>query len=149
MANRSRSNRGPISVIQEAQAMHIDRLDHLVLTVTDIAATCTFYTRTLGMQAVTFGGGRKALVFGDQKINLHQVGHEFEPKALRPIPGSADVCFITSVPLAEVIAHLHSQNVEILGGPVARSGAVAPLTSIYIRDPDQNLIEVSNVLPNE
>jgi catechol 2,3-dioxygenase-like lactoylglutathione lyase family enzyme len=135
-------------VIQEVQTMYIDRLDHLVLTAADIAATCTFYTRILGMQEVTFGGGRKALAFADQKINLHQVGHEFEPKAHRPTPGSADLCFLTSVPLAQVIAHLRGQGVEILAGPVARSGAVAPLTSIYIRDPDQNLIEVSNVLPN-
>jgi catechol 2,3-dioxygenase-like lactoylglutathione lyase family enzyme len=87
MASRSRSNRGPISVIQEVQALHIDRLDHLVLTITDIPATYTFCTRILGMREVAVGDGRKALAFGDQKINLHQAGHEFEPKALRRLPG--------------------------------------------------------------
>jgi len=124
--------------------VHIDRFDHLVLTVADIERTCAFYERVLGMQAITFGGGRRALRFGDHKINLHQVGHEFEPKAAYPTPGSADLCFTTSVPIAEVIAHIQSCAVEILEGPVPRSGAISALTSIYLRDPDGNLIEVSN-----
>ena len=124
----------------------IDHLDHLVLTVRDIAATCAFYTQVLGMNEVTFGDGRRALAFGRQKINLHQAGHEFEPKAQRPTPGSADVCFLTSVPLEEVSAHLRSHGVVILAGPVVRTGAVGPITSIYIRDPDQNLIEIANVV---
>jgi catechol 2,3-dioxygenase-like lactoylglutathione lyase family enzyme len=124
----------------------IDHLDHLVLTVRDIAATCAFYTQVLGMNEVTFGDGRRALAFGRQKINLHQAGHEFEPKAQRPTPGSADVCLLTSVPLEEVSAHLRSHGVVILAGPVVRTGAVGPITSIYIRDPDQNLIEIANVV---
>ena len=124
--------------------MNIDRLDHLVLTVKDIDATCAFYTTALGMQVVTFGEGRKALAFGSQKINLHQEGKEFEPKAERPTPGSADLCFITSVPLPEVMAHLRSLGIQVIEGPVKRTGAVGPIISLYIRDPDGNLIEVSN-----
>jgi len=125
--------------------MHIDRLDHLVLTVRDLDATIAFYTRVLGMQAVSFGlQGRKALSFGNQKINLHQAGKEFEPKALKPTPGSADLCFVTTVPLAEVQAHLAAQGVAVEEGPVARTGAVGPITSVYVRDPDGNLIEISN-----
>jgi len=127
------------------QAMHIDRLDHLVLTVRDIDATCTFYVKALGMRAVTFGEGRKALAFGQQKINLHQQGREFEPKAAHPTAGSADLCFITAVPLVEVVAHLEQAGVPILEGPVERTGATGLLSSIYFRDPDQNLIEVSNL----
>ncbi len=124
--------------------MQIDSLDHLVLTVRDIDATCDFYARVLGMEAITFGAGRRALAFGNQKINLHQQGKEFEPKAERPTPGSADLCFITRVPVAEVIAHLQACNVQVLEGPVARTGARGPITSVYFRDPDLNLIEVSN-----
>jgi catechol 2,3-dioxygenase-like lactoylglutathione lyase family enzyme len=122
----------------------IERLDHLVLTVRDVEESCRFYTRVLGMEEVTFGGGRKALRFGQQKINLHQAGKEFEPKALSPVPGSADLCFIASQPLEEVIQHLRSCGVEIVEGPVDRSGAVGPIRSVYLRDPDGNLIEVSN-----
>ena len=122
--------------------MIIDRLDHLVLTVSDIEATCTFYTEVLGMREVSFGENRKALAFGSQKINLHQAGREFELKAARPIPGSADLCFITSTPLLEVIEHLRSRGIEITEGPVQRTGALGPITSIYFRDPDLNLIEV-------
>jgi catechol 2,3-dioxygenase-like lactoylglutathione lyase family enzyme len=125
--------------------MHIDRLDHLVLTVADVDATCAFYERVLGMRTVTFGGGRKALAFGGQKINLHQYGREFEPKAQHPTPGSADFCLITSVPLARVIAHLEREGVPIIEGPVAKTGATGPLLSVYFRDPDQNLVEVSNL----
>lgn len=124
--------------------MQIDRLDHLVLTVSDIDATCNFYERVLGMQAVTFGNGRKALQFGEQKINLHEVGKEFEPKALRPTAGSGDLCFITQVPLEQVIEHIRSCNVDIIEGPVRKTGAMGPIESVYIRDPDGNLIEVSN-----
>ena len=126
--------------------MHIDHLDHLVLTVADLDVTVDFYTRVLGMQEVTFGEGRKALGFGMQKINLHQAGKEFEPKAERPTPGSADLCFIVATPLEEVIAHLETQGVAILEGPVRRTGATQPIRSVYVRDPDFNLIELSNPL---
>jgi catechol 2,3-dioxygenase-like lactoylglutathione lyase family enzyme len=122
----------------------IDRLDHLVLTVTDIDATVAFYARVLGMTAVTFAGGRRALAFGEQKINLHRAGAEFVPYAHRPTPGSADVCLITSVPLAAAMAHVHSCGVAIEEGPVKRTGATGPIESFYFRDPDGNLIEVSN-----
>lgn len=124
--------------------MRIDRLDHLVLTVADIGATCDFYARVLGMGVVTFGSGRKALSFGVQKINLHQPGKEFEPKAQTPTAGSADLCFIATTPIDEVIAHLQRCDVPILEGPVQRTGATGPLVSVYFRDPDGNLIEVSN-----
>ncbi|MGM3387069.1 VOC family protein [Stutzerimonas stutzeri] len=128
--------------------MNISHLDHLVLTVADLEATIDFYTRVLGMQAVTFGEGRKALAFGNQKINLHQAGREFAPKAERPTPGSADLCLIVATPLAEVIAHLQAQQVAIVEGPVQRTGATGPIRSVYLRDPDQNLIELSNPLEN-
>ena len=124
--------------------MHIDRIDHLVLTVRDIDATCAFYARVLGMQVVTFGAGRTALAFGSQKINLHQAGHEFDPKALHPTPGSADLCLITDIPLGEVIAHLQSCGVAIEEGPVPRSGALGPIESVYCRDLDGNLVEIAN-----
>lgn len=125
--------------------MRVERLDHLVLTVADIDASCTFYQRVLGMQVVTFGQGRKALAFGQQKINLHRLGAEFEPKALRPTPGSADLCLIVSTPLMEVMAHLQRCDVAIEEGPVPRTGATGPLLSVYIRDPDRNLIELANL----
>lgn len=125
--------------------MRVERLDHLVLTVADIDASCTFYQRVLGMQVVTFGQGRKALAFGQQKINLHRLGAEFEPKALRPTPGSADLCLIVSTPLVEVMAHLQRCEVAIEEGPVPRTGATGPLLSVYIRDPDRNLIELANL----
>jgi len=128
--------------------MQIDHLDHLVLTVADIEATVDFYTRVLGMQEVTFGEGRKALAFGQQKINLHQAGREFEPKAERPTPGSADLCFIVATPLDEVVAHLERLGVAIIEGPVQRTGATGPIRSVYVRDPDFNLIELSNRLAN-
>jgi len=123
----------------------IDRLDHLVLTVADVDATVAFYQRALGMTAVTFGEGRRALAFGAQKINLHPYGREFEPKAARPTPGSADLCFLTETPLAEVLAHLGACGVDILEGPVRRTGATGPILSVYFRDPDGNLIEVANL----
>ena len=124
--------------------MKIDRLDHLVLTVQDIAVTCDFFSRVLGMEVVSFGRGRTALQFGRQKINLHERGKEFEPKAARPTPGSGDLCLITELPLPQVVDHVRSCGVEITEGPVRRTGAVGPIESIYIRDPDGNLIEVSN-----
>lgn len=124
--------------------MKILRLDHLVLTVASIPATCDFYTRVLGMEVVTFGQGRTALAFGAQKINLHQAGREFDPKAIRPTPGSADLCLIAQTGLAEVQDHLRAEGVEIEEGPVARTGATGQILSVYFRDPDGNLIEVSN-----
>lgn len=126
--------------------MLIERLDHLVLTVADVQASCDFYARVLGMSVVHFGAGRQALAFGQQKINLHPQGREFEPKAARPTPGSADLCFITPVPLPEVMAHLQTCGVAVLDGPVQRTGATGPILSVYFRDPDANLIEVSNLV---
>jgi catechol 2,3-dioxygenase-like lactoylglutathione lyase family enzyme len=123
----------------------IDRLDHLVLTVENLNVTIAFYTSALNMEVVTFGD-RKALRFGEQKINLHQAGKEFEPKAAHPTPGSGDLCFITRTPLEDVIAHLKASNCVIELGPVGRTGAVGEMRSIYIRDPDLNLIEISNYL---
>jgi catechol 2,3-dioxygenase-like lactoylglutathione lyase family enzyme len=128
---------------RSAGVMKIDRIDHLVLTVRSIDATCEFYARVLGMSVVTFGAGRKALGFGRQKINLHAHGREFEPKAAHPTPGSADLCLISGVALPEVMAHLERCGVTIIEGPVARTGANGPLRSVYFRDPDMNLIEVS------
>ncbi|MGE8355087.1 MAG: VOC family protein [Microvirgula sp.] len=124
--------------------MQINRLDHLVLTVADIERSCQFYRRVLGFEVVTFRGDRKALVFGRQKINLHQRGREFEPKALLPTAGSADLCFIADTPLEQVIDELHSQGIPVEEGPVERTGACGPIRSVYLRDPDQNLIEISN-----
>src|SRR6266508_92740 len=125
-------------------SMKIDSLDHVVLTVKDIEATCKFYAKVLGMEIVTFGENRKALSFGSQKINLQQLGRESTLKAEKPRPGSADVCFITSVSLSDVIAHLNSCGVNLIGDPVERNGARGLMMSVYFRDPDMNLIEVSN-----
>lgn len=124
--------------------MKLLRFDHIVLTVADIEATCAFYRRVLGMRVVTFAGDRKALAFGSQKINLHQRGKEFEPKARAPTPGSADLCLIASTPVDEVVAHLRDCGVPVLDGPVPRTGALGPIVSVYFRDPDGNLIEVAN-----
>jgi len=121
----------------------IDRIDHLVLTVADIDQTIDFYVRVLGMQPITFGAGRRGLRFGGQKLNLHQAGGEPEPKAHRPTPGSADVCLVTTTPLDQVLAHLRACQVPVEEGPVARTGATGPITSLYCRDPDGNLIEIS------
>jgi catechol 2,3-dioxygenase-like lactoylglutathione lyase family enzyme len=124
--------------------MRIDRLDHLVLTVKSIPTTCDFYSRALGMEVVTFGDNRKALVFGSQKINLHEARHELEPKAHRPTPGSADLCFITPTPVSQIMEHFNRLGIEIIEGPVKRTGALGPIESVYLRDPDGNLIEISN-----
>jgi catechol 2,3-dioxygenase-like lactoylglutathione lyase family enzyme len=123
--------------------MQIDRIDHLVLTVRDIEVTCEFYSRVLGMGVVTFADGRKALQFGSQKFNLHQSGREFEPKAAQPTPGSVDVCLISAVALSQVMDHLARCGVDIIEGPVSRTGARGAIRSVYFRDPDMNLIEVS------
>lgn len=123
--------------------MPLLRLDHLVLTVRDLEATVRFYTEVLGMERETFGEGRTALRFGEQKINLHVAGREIEPKAARPTPGSADLCFITEQPLDVVREHLRERGVPVEIGPVARVGALGPLQSLYLRDPDGNLIEVA------
>jgi catechol 2,3-dioxygenase-like lactoylglutathione lyase family enzyme len=125
-------------------AVTIDRIDHLVLTVHDPDRTIDFYVRVLGMEPITFAGGRRALAFGRQKLNLHQAGREFEPKALKPVPGAIDLCFITTTPLEAVITHLGSQGVHVIEGPVAKTGALGPMQSVYFRDPDGNLVEVSN-----
>lgn len=124
--------------------MHIDRLDHFVLTVADLEATCRFYEKACGMSVETFGAGRLALRFGQQKINLHKAGAEFDPKAERPTRGSGDFCLITTVPLAEVEAHLRAEGIAIEEGPVRRTGATGPILSVYIRDPDGNLVEIAN-----
>jgi catechol 2,3-dioxygenase-like lactoylglutathione lyase family enzyme len=121
----------------------IDRLDHLVLTVRDVEATCAFYSRVLHMQLVSFAGGRRALSFGDQKLNIHPADAPVSPHALHPMPGSADLCFITTTPIVEVVAHLQRLGVPVTEGPVRRTGATGPITSVYFRDPDSNLIEVS------
>jgi catechol 2,3-dioxygenase-like lactoylglutathione lyase family enzyme len=122
----------------------IDRIDHIVLTAFDVERTIDFYSKVLGMEPITFSGGRRGLAFGRQKINLHQAGREFEPKALKPVPGALDLCFITTTALDDVIAQLKSHGVAIAEGPVPKAGALGPMTSVYFRDPDGNLIEVSN-----
>ena len=122
--------------------MRIAALDHLVLTVADIAATEAFYER-LGMRGETFGEGRRALRFGDQKINLHEAGAEFEPHALRPVPGSADLCFLVEDALDDVARRLADAGVPIELGPVERTGAVGSIESLYVRDPDGNLVELA------
>ncbi len=129
----------------------IDHLDHLVLTTSHEAACIDFYTRILGMRLESFIGGtppveRKAFKFGNQKINLHIKGKEFEPKADLPTPGSLDLCFIADRPLKEVIAHLQAVGWPIIEGPGMRTGATSKINSIYVRDPDQNLIEISELI---
>jgi len=124
----------------------ISSLDHLVLTVADISRTVTFYTTVLKMKEITFGDNRKALVFGNQKINLHQKDFEFKPHAESPTMGSSDLCFISEVSLNILISELKQNNVEIIEGPVERTGAMFKILSVYFRDPDGNLIEVSTKL---
>ncbi|HSB79774.1 MAG TPA: VOC family protein [Candidatus Methylomirabilis sp.] len=123
--------------------MQLARLDHLVLTVRNLDVSVDFYVRVLGMSLQTFDKDRKALRFGSQKINLHESGKEFEPKAHHPTPGSADLCFVVETPLPEVVDHVRGQGGEILLGPVQRTGAEGPMESVYLRDPDGNLIELS------
>jgi catechol 2,3-dioxygenase-like lactoylglutathione lyase family enzyme len=127
--------------------MKIHRIDHLVLTVKDIERTCAFYESVLGFEVATFGQGRKALQFGRQKLNLHQQGKEFEPKAAVPTPGAIDLCFVTDTPIDKVRRELEENHVSIEQGPVERTGAVGRLLSIYLRDPDGNLIEIANYIP--
>ena len=123
--------------------MKISKIDHLVLTVASISATCDFYERILGMTTIEFADNRKALTFGRYKFNLHQLNNEFEPKAKLPTAGSADLCLITDSTQQEIRAHFNSENIEIEEGPVQRTGANGPITSFYIRDPDENLIEIA------
>lgn len=127
--------------------MKIKNIDHLVLTVADIEKTVDFYTSILGFEVVTFGENRKALTFGNQKINLHQKGKEFEPKAEHPTCGSADLCFISETDIHEVLQELKEKNIEIIEGIVERTGALGKIQSVYFRDPDLNLIEISNYSP--
>lgn len=124
--------------------MEIDRVDHLVLTVASVDRTIAFYTAVLGMRAESFEEGRWALHFGAQKFNLHEAGHEFEPKAAHPVPGSVDICLITRTPIDEVVATLREHDVPIIEGPVDRTGAKGRIRSVYFRDPDDNLLEISN-----
>ena len=123
--------------------MRIDHLDHIVLTVADISATIAFYSRVLGMQEITFGDQRKALAFGQQKINLHPAERPIAPHAASPTPGSADLCFIVTGSIQEVLAHLQTCGVALEAGPAPRTGATGPITSVYFRDPDGNLLEVA------
>jgi catechol 2,3-dioxygenase-like lactoylglutathione lyase family enzyme len=128
----------------------IDHLDHLVLTTCNEDACVDFYTRVLGMTLESFVGGtppvtRKAFRYGVQKINLHVRGHEFEPKAHLPVPGALDLCFIASVPLEQVMARLQAASWPIIEGPVMRTGATQKIRSVYVRDPDLNLIEISEL----
>ena len=126
--------------------MELDAIDHVVLTVRDIPASVAFYTRVLGMREVVFGEGRRALAFGRCKLNLHQAGCEFEPKAAQPAPGAVDLCLLARTPIADVERHLAAHGVSIEQGPIERTGALGPLLSVYVRDPDGNLIELSNPL---
>jgi catechol 2,3-dioxygenase-like lactoylglutathione lyase family enzyme len=126
--------------------MQIKRIDHLVLTVADIERTVDFYTRVLGMEKIEFAQGRIALACGEQKINLHQLGKEFEPKAEQVKAGSADLCLIIETPIDQAIEHLHRQGVDLIAGPVYRTGANGKIISAYLRDPDGNLLEVSNYI---
>lgn len=130
-----------------SSAPHVRAIDHLVLTVTDIVVARRFYEDVLGLENASFeaadGTTRWALRVGSQKINLHQAGREFEPKARHPTPGSADLCFLTDTPMTHWQAHLTAHGTEVVAGPVARTGATGPITSIYVRDPDGNLLEIS------
>lgn len=127
--------------------MKVDRSDRFVLTINSIEVSCEFYTRVLGMEAVRLGENRQALQFGPYKINLHQFGNKYEPKALNPLEGSADICFVTEMPMRLLLEPLHACNVEIVEGPMLRTGAIGTLESIYVRDPDGNLLEISNYKP--
>lgn len=124
----------------------IGQLDHLVLTTQHPERCIDFYTRVLGMRLESFAQGRVAFRFGDQKINLHEAGREFEPKAAHPTPGSLDLCFLAAVPLDTVIRRLEAAGVPIEVGPVPRIGATGPIRSVYVRDPDANLVEIAERL---
>lgn len=124
--------------------MIIDRLDHFVLTVASVDATVAFYERVLGMKSITFAGGRRALTFGRQKINLHPSPSPYPEIAKSPTPGAGDFCLITETPMDDVVRHLEAEKVEIIAGPVPKSGATGPLLSVYFYDPDGNLVEISN-----
>ena len=126
--------------------MKVNKIDHLVLTTSDIEQTINFYTTILGMELISVEGGRKSLRFGTQKINLHEAGQEISPHAKHPLPGSTDLCFITATSIQQVVEHLHSSGITPLEGPTKRIGATGPLLSIYIQDPDGNLLELSNHL---
>ena len=131
-------------ITRTEMTMKIDAIDHVVLTVRDLDRTCEFYQSVLGFEVVTFGAGRRGLRFAQQKLNLHVHGKEFEPKAQHPTPGSVDLCFITSTPLDDVRRELGEKKIPIEVGPIERVGAVGTLLSVYVRDPDQNLIEIAN-----
>ena len=124
--------------------MKTNRIDHLVLTVKDIKLTAKFYESIMGMKHIEFGDNRHALLFGNQKINLHEIGNEFEPKAGNVKNGSADICFIIDTSIHEAVSELKNKHVDIIDGPVERTGATGKIVSVYFRDPDDNLIEVSN-----
>jgi catechol 2,3-dioxygenase-like lactoylglutathione lyase family enzyme len=124
--------------------IQLSHIDHVVLTVADVDVTLSFYQRVLGMKAEAYGQGRKALVFGKQKFNVHPLQNDIEPKAAKPTPGSMDLCLISTTPLAKVMEHMKAQHVKIEKGPIKRVGVGGLITSIYIRDPDHNLIEISN-----
>ena len=124
--------------------MKVNKIDHLVLTVKDIEVTATFYSSIMGMERVVFGQGRTALTFGNQKINLHELGNEFEPKASNVKSGSSDLCFIIDTPLSQAIEQLSELGIPLIEGPVSRTGATGEIISAYFHDPDGNLIEISN-----
>lgn len=132
-----------VFINRQSVTVRIERLDHLVLTVASIDASCDFYARVLGMDVLQFGEGRTALSFGQQKINLHEVGKEFVPRAAHATAGSGDLCLVSAIPLDDVVRHLDDCEVTIIEGPVAKTGATGPIRSVYFRDPDGNLIEVS------
>lgn len=123
----------------------LDHIDHCVMTVENVDITVNWYLRVLGVKSAVFGEGRKALLLNKQKINLHQKGAEFEPKAFAPTPGSMDICFMATTPLDKVLEHFKTQRVAIEKGPIKRNGATGLITSVYIRDPDKNLLEISNL----
>ena len=135
--------RGGAPFSGEMMLMEFDRIDHVVFTVCDIAATCDFYARALGLRVLTFDDGRRTLQVGQGQVNLHQQGHEFEPKALRPGPGTQDICLVTTTPMHEVISHLRDAGIAIIEGPVPRTGARGTMESVYLCDPDGNLVEVA------
>ena len=121
----------------------IDRIDHVVLTTRDLKSCLRFYCEVLGMKSETFAQGRVALKFGNQKINIHEWGREFTPRAHVAAPGTLDLCFIAAVALEVVMERLQKENIKIIEGPVAKSGAAGPIRSVYVRDPDLNLVEIS------